>query len=143
MSTDLTPPSARFRSRILPSWDEYLADPQNERRADSLAHALDHHLDWTFEYYTDGDRSRLMGVTTLKEFRQKLFAQCPALQMMWDLSDAAHHRFLNRPSTPARVVVVSSMAYDTQDNELRVPNYGRPFRDVASQAVEFWRQWPD
>src|SRR5262245_47318955 len=127
MRTDLLPPSAKFQSEILPAAEEYLADPLNERRANNLARAIDHHLDWTFEYYFHGDRSRLMGSTTLQEFRQKLIALCPELQMMWDLSDAAHHRFLTRPATPARVVVTSSMAYSLQGDALRVAGYDRPF----------------
>jgi hypothetical protein len=123
--------------------DEYFADPLNERKADGLARAIDHHLDWTFEYYDRGDQSRLMGATTVSEFRQKLFALCPELRMMWDLSDAAHHRILDRPATPERVVVVSSMAYSTQDGTLFVPNYDRPFCDAVPQAVDFWRRWHD
>jgi hypothetical protein len=143
MSANLTPPSARFRSEILPAWEEYLADPLSERRANNLARAIDHHLEWTFHYYDRRDELRLMGATTLSRFRQKVFDLCPGLQMMSDLSDAAHHRFLNRPATPERVVVVSSMAYSTQDSTLLVPRYGRPFLDAVTQAVEFWRRWHD
>jgi len=62
---------------------------------------------------------------------------------MWDLSDAAHHRFLDRRATPERVVVVSSMAYSTQDSALFVPRHDRPFRDAVPQAVDFWRRWQD
>jgi len=143
MSTNLLSPSARFQSEIQPAMDEYLADPLSERRANNLARAIDHHLDWTFAYYDRGDRSRLMGASNLSDFRQKLFALCPELRMMWDLSDAAHHRFLDRPATPARVVVVSSMAYSTQDSTLFVADYDRPFRDAVPQAVDFWRRWHD
>ena len=143
MRTDLLPPSAKFQSEIVPALDDYLADPLSERKANNLARALDHHLDWTFEYYARGDRSRLMGATDLPGFRRMLFAQCSSLRMMWDLSDAAHHRFLDRPATPARVVVTSSAAYDLQGSALLVPDYGRPFQDAVSQAVEFWRRWPD
>jgi hypothetical protein len=145
MSTNLTPPSAKFQSEIAPAQEEYLADPLNERKANNLARAIDHHLDWTFEYYhrEGGDRSRLMGASDLWDFRRKLFDLCPELRMMWDLSDAAHHRILDRPATPERVVVVSSMAYSTQDGTLLVPDYARQFRDAVPQAVEFWSQWQD
>jgi hypothetical protein len=123
--------------------EEYLSDPLSERKANNLARAIDHHLEWTFQYYEQGDRSRLMGASNLSDFRQKLFAACPELRMMWDLSDAARHRFLTRRATPERVVVVSSMAYSTQDGTLFVPNYDRPFCDAVPQAVEFWRRWQD
>ena len=111
-----------------------------ERKANNLARAIDHHLDWTFKYYDQVDRSRLMGATNLDGFRQKVFGLCPELQMMRDLSDAAHHRFLTRSSA---VVVTSSAAYSVQNSALLVPDYARAFGDSARKAVEFWRQWPD
>ena len=46
----LTSPSARFQSEIEPAWKEYLSDPLVERKANNLARAIDHHLDWTFKY---------------------------------------------------------------------------------------------
>jgi hypothetical protein len=69
----LTPPSARFQSEIQPAWEEYLSDPLVERKANNLARAIDHHLDWTFSYYAEVDRSRLMDATDLPGFRQKVF----------------------------------------------------------------------
>src|SRR5262249_3776607 len=45
MTNNLLSPSARFRSDIQPAWDEYLSDPLNERKANNLARAIDHHLD--------------------------------------------------------------------------------------------------
>jgi len=136
----LTSPSARFQSEIEPAWKEYLSDPLVERKANNLARAIDHHLDWTFTYYDQVDRSRLMGATNLDGFRQKVFGLCTELQMMRDLSDAAHHRFLTRSSA---VVVTSSAAYSVQNSALLVPDYARAFGDSARKAVEFWRQWPD
>jgi hypothetical protein len=81
-----------------------------------------------------------MGATDLSGFRQKVFGLCPELQMMRDLSDAKHHRFLDRPSA---IVVTSSTAYSIQGSALFVPQYGRLFCDSARKAVEFWRQWLD
>ena len=107
----LLKPSERFRSEVDPAFKEYLSESLSERRANNIARALDHHLDWTYEYYARGDRSRLPGDCSLATFRQEAFASCPALQMMHDLSDASHHRFLTRQSKPPRTVEVSSAAY--------------------------------
>jgi hypothetical protein len=136
----LTAPSERFRTEIQPAWEEYLSNPLVERKANNLASAVDHHLDWTFEYYNQVDQLRLMGATDLAGFRQKIFGLCPELRMMRDLSDAKHHRFLTRKSA---VVVTSSSAYSAQNNTLLVPSYGRSFADSARKAVDFWRQWAD
>jgi hypothetical protein len=146
----LLKPSERFRSEVDPAFKEYLSDSLSERRANNIARALDHHLDWTYEYYAQGDRSRLLGGGSLATFRQKAFALCPVLQMMHDLSDASHHRFLTRQSKPSRIVVVSSAAYAVQGSpqlsspqSLWVNGYGTPFLPVARTAVEFWKHWPD
>jgi hypothetical protein len=139
----LLKPSERFRSEVDPAFKEYLSESLSERRANNIARALDHHLDWTYEYYARGDRSRLPGDCSLATFRQEAFASCPALKMMHDLSDASHHRFLTRQSKPPRTVVVSSAAYAVQDCDLWVSGYERPFRPAASDAVEFWKRWRD
>jgi hypothetical protein len=42
--SSLTAPSERFRTEIQPAWEEYLSNPLVERKANSLASAVDHHL---------------------------------------------------------------------------------------------------
>jgi hypothetical protein len=139
----LTKPSECFRQEIEPALAEYLNEPLSERRAKILASAIDHHLDWTFEYYNRVDPSRLNGVTDVKIFRRSLMSQCPELQMMNDLSDSKHHRFLDRPSKPARVVAESTAAFSVQNGQLYVPKYGKAFPPSATIAADFWREWPD
>jgi hypothetical protein len=114
MTNGLIKPSERFRQEIQPALDDYLKELGSERLANNLARAIDHQVDWTFEYYEQTDPRRLNGAKDEKSFRRQLLGQCPELAIMNDLSDAAHHRFLNRPSNPARVTVTSSAAYSVQ-----------------------------
>ena len=72
---------------VEPAFTEYLADLLNERRAKYVARAIDHHLDWTYEYYERVDKSRLLNTGSLRTFRFELFSRCPELQIMWDISD--------------------------------------------------------
>jgi hypothetical protein len=95
-------PSVRFPTDIAPALVDYKASPLSERLANNVARAVDHHLEWTHVYYLEGDPSRLLGATELKDFRLHLFSTCRELQMMWDISDAAHHRILTRRSIPPR-----------------------------------------
>jgi hypothetical protein len=44
-------PSETFRLFIEPAYDEYIRNPLSERLANVLAAALDHQVDWTFNYY--------------------------------------------------------------------------------------------
>jgi hypothetical protein len=46
--------------------------------------------------------------------------------MMNDLYDVAHHRFLNRPSDPPRVVEASTAAYSVKAGALYVNKYETP-----------------
>ena len=150
MTNGLIKPSEQFRREIQPALDDYLRDPHSERLANNLARATDHQVDWTFEYYKQNDPSRLNGASDVKSFRQQLLGQCPELQMMNDLSDASHHRFLTRPNNPTRVVVTSSSAYSPQTTTgpggsagLYVSGYGTSFLAAATNAVKFWRSWQD
>jgi hypothetical protein len=49
-----TKPSERFATEVEPALAEYRADPTNQRRANDLARAIDHQLDWTYQYYRSG-----------------------------------------------------------------------------------------
>jgi hypothetical protein len=85
-----------------------------------------------------------MGTKDVKEFRRNLFGQCPALQPMWDLSDAAHHRVLTRRTNPPHSVYASTAAYDPLPTGLGIKDYGnKPFLAEAEAAADFWRRWKD
>jgi len=135
-------PSEIFMLRVQPALDEYAKDPLSERLANSVARALDHHLDWTFEYYKARNPSRLKGAD-LRTFRRALLSHHPELRMMNDLSDADHHRFLNWPADPPRVVDTSTAAYSVQSGELYVPKYQATFPSAAAKAADIWRNWKD
>jgi len=140
----LKKPSELFRERIDVAYQDYLRDPTSKFRADILASALNNQIEWTFKYYKqEGDKHKLRGATTLKEFRQTVFNDCPDLQLIWDLADAAKHRFLDRPSEPPRVVATSTAAYVVEGNDLRVGPDNRLFSEVASNAVRYWQNWQD
>jgi uncharacterized protein YndB with AHSA1/START domain len=148
MTNGLIKPSERFQQEIQPALDDYLKNPLSERLAKNLARAVDHQVDWTFEYYKQNDPSRLNGASDVKSFRRQLVTQCSELQIMNDLSDAAHHRFLTRPNNPPRVVVQSSAAFSLRSPtgggsvQLYISAYG-PFLPAATKAVAFWRNWQD
>ena len=47
--------SEQFASEIEPAFAECSADPFSVRRANNLARALEHHVDWTYEDYSRED----------------------------------------------------------------------------------------
>lgn len=137
----LLKPSEVLKTEIEPAFAEYLAEHLNERRAKYVAQTIDHHLVWTYEYYERIDKSRLLNASSLKAFRSELFRRCPELRIMWDISDAAHHRFLTRRIK--RVVTTASDAFAVRADELWIQGYDLPFLRAAAAAVKFWRSWPD
>jgi hypothetical protein len=138
----LVKPSENFRGEVEPAAIEYFAQPSSVRHANMAARAVDHHLDWTFEYYKRTDEIRLSGRTTHGAFREEMFRRCGALKIMWELSDAAHHRFLEPRRTP-RLVSSSTDAYVDVGTDLWVPDHNVLFWPTLVAAVEFWRAWRD
>src|SRR5262245_30172571 len=111
MTNGLIKPSEQFQQEIQPALDDYLEDPLSERVAKNLARAIDHQVDWTFEYYQKNDRSRLNGARDVKSFRRQLVTQCSELQIMNDLPDAAHSSISDvaQQSSPRRRSVVGRL----------------------------------
>jgi hypothetical protein len=138
----LTKPSERLRENVEPAVSEYLQNPLSERHANILAGALDDHLEWTYKYYRQFERSRLNGAT-LTSFRTDLLNQHRALHVMSDLADNARHGFLDRPHNPPRVARSSTAAYYAEAGVLYVRGFNCPFPSEARQALEFWRSWRD
>ena len=138
----LTKPSAIFRERVVPAYAEYLKDPLSERRANSLAEALNNTIEWTYLYLNEVDPARLNGAT-LASFRTGLLTEHRALHVMSDLADAAQHRELTFERKPARVVTLSTDAYYEKEGVLYVNGFHTPFPSAAGRAFEFWRSWRD
>ena len=138
----MTKPSVIFRERVVPAYSEYLKDPLSERRANTLAEALNNTIEWTYLYLSEVDPARLNGAT-LASFRTGLLREHRALRVMRDLADAAQNRELTFERNPPRVVTLSTDAYYEKEGVLYVKLFDMPFPSAAKQAFEFWRDWPD
>jgi hypothetical protein len=140
----LTKPSEIFQQKIAEAYENYRRNPTSKFHANVLATALNDQCEWNFKYYDRaGDKQRLGGAKTLKQFRHSLFKDCPDLQLMWDLADVGKHRFLDRPSEPPRAVKSSTAAYVVEGNDLRVVGYDRLFSEAAACVVRYWKVWRD
>ena len=138
----MTKPSVIFRERVVPAYSEYLKDPLSERRANTLAEALNNTVEWTYLYLDEVDPARLNGAT-LASFRTGLLTEHWPLHVMSDLADAAQHRELTFERKPPRVVTLSIDAYYEKEGVLHVQGFHTPFSFAAREAIEFWRRWPD
>jgi hypothetical protein len=137
-----TKPSEIFRQRVEPAYSDYLRDPLSGKYANTLAGALDAHLEWTYKHLNEVDPSRLNGAT-LGSFREGLLTEHQALHVMCDLAVIAKYRVADRDHKPPRVVTLSTDAYYEKEGVLYVNHFHTPFASEAGHAVEFWRKWPD
>ena len=126
----------------MPAYWEYLKDPLSERRANTLAEALNNTVEWTYLYLNEVDPARLNGAT-LGSFRTGLLTEHRALHVMSDLADAAQHRELTFERKPPRVVTLSTDAYYEKEGVLYVKHFDTPFSFEAEQAMTFWRNLSD
>jgi hypothetical protein len=146
MATPMTKwmkPSDRFKQEIEPALADYKSDPLSERKANVLASAIDHYVDWTYVYLRDTHPSRVGGAKNEKQFLRQLLPQCPQLQIMNELCDAYHHRELDQPSNPPRLIKESTAAYSVQDGALHVQRWNKPFLSEVTTAVDFLRNLKD
>jgi hypothetical protein len=143
MTNSLTKPSRIFNERIAPAYNEYLSDPKNKRLARILAAALDHHLEWTFQYYKQNDPSRLAGANNLIDFQEATFGKFPTTRMMWDLADADKHILFTMERLVPRLVHTSTNPFSVYKDELWVDPYNKPFLPEVTAAMEYWKNWPD
>ncbi len=141
MST-LTKPSVRYHEYVQPQCEEFLNDPFARWKADNAAKALNEHLEWTYKYVQQHDPSRLPGDGSITEFREEVFSHCPEARTMWDLADAAKHRFLTR-NAAVRIVRSSSDAYDEEEDGLAVPGYDVNMSNVVRRGMTYWENWED
>ena len=58
----LTKPSVIFRERVVPAYWEHLKDPLSERRANTLAEALNNTVEWTYLYLNEVDPEGVLHV---------------------------------------------------------------------------------
>lgn len=133
-------PEESFRRDVLPNFDCYMSDFGAEWKAKNVAYAAAHLIEWVYEYYRVHGASRLSGASSLSDFRQGLFVQCPALKVVHDMAEAHKHRFLTRRRS-APTITSSTEAFQAHDEWLEVTATGQRFDDVISEVVDFWRRW--
>jgi hypothetical protein len=143
--SELTKPSEIFHKEVFPAYLDYLRDQRSERYAKIAAKAVSDQVEWTFKYYQKECATRLNGAKTVGEFRRQLIARCPELHILWDVGDAAKHRFLDVPSKrrdPQPLIHSSTAAYsEASGGELMLD--GKPYLPILKAAVDFWKAWSD
>ncbi len=136
------PPEETFTKEVLPSYDQYMADPGNAWKAKCGAFFAGHLLEWVFWYYEYHDPSRLYGTTKLADFRDIMFRECPDLQIVFDFAEVSKHRFLTiKPEK--RIMTTATDAFLEEKERLYLPDVGQYYDGVLKRVINFWRGWSD
>jgi len=142
-----TPPKGQFVTDVLPPYHDFVAAPTLEHSAIAAANALAHFAEHVFVYYQHHAPSVLAGTTRAADFVSYLARteQHDELDIIWDLSLASKHRFLDRPASRQRHITGAIEAFlpgATAPLRLVLQDGRQPLiADVLEAAVRFWQRW--
>ena len=130
-------PRAHFEKDVRPPCQAYFADPTAGWRAKAAAQAINNFSEWTFLYYTSHDPARLQGATGLGQFKTKHASACREFRIVWDLAEAAKHRFLTT-HLRSRIVTTSTGAWTDNNKTLEIIATGDQVDVIIGEAMEYW-----
>ena len=134
------PPEKTFTEEVLPSYEQYLADPGSVWKAKCAAFFAGHLLEWVFLYYEHHDPSRLYDAANLADFRDIMFNKCLDLKTVFDFAEASKHRFLNR-KPEMRTIIAATDALLVENERIVMSKVGQYYDEVLTRAIDFWRDW--
>lgn len=86
-----------FEGHVKPNYQEWFADPLNERHAKNAFSDANIMAERVFHYWNDRDSNRLYAATGPTPYRKALVAnECEDFQLLWDIADGHKHVELNR-----------------------------------------------
>lgn len=77
---------------LLSQYEEFLLDDTSGRKALGLSISSWHMVDWIFEEFKN-----LHNKSTIEDFRETLYPNCPSLKLMHDIATVEKHSTLSRP----------------------------------------------
>jgi hypothetical protein len=106
------------------------------------AHAVYSQLEWVYRYYVStGGTHRLKGATDVGQFRERVFAECPELEILWHAADASKHRDLTHPKHGPHFAATAQ--FMAGQGPVTWAADGREFRLIVDAGSDYWKKWPD
>lgn len=123
---------------VLPAYEGFKAQP-TRGKAIMASFAAWHIQEWIWHEQRPGEDTRRS--KDYQSFQKKLFLDCPELQWIRDIADAAKHRGLGRQEPKVEVREVkrtwprnAALLTVTLDDGTQ-----HDFADVMASVIEFWR----
>jgi hypothetical protein len=142
-----------FEKYLRPNFEEWSANPLDERRAMNAVLSLNQMADWFF-YENKSQPSRVANARKVREFREHLVkCECDDFQIIWDVADAHKHFMLDNKYAKVKraedisIQKTSYFAEDyaaeeySQDEDELVVNIDGDLRSVMSCAQNVYKMW--
>jgi hypothetical protein len=143
-----------FEKYLRPNFEEWTANPIDERRAMNAILSLSQMTDW-FYHENKSDLSKIASAKNLNDFREQLIQnKCSDFQYIWDVADAHKHFVLDRRSAKVKKaddVSVQKTSYFAEDyaaeeysqdeDELVVDIGDGDLRSVMGYAQNVYKMW--
>ena len=107
-----------FRTYIIPAYDDWLADRENIRKAKTLAAELNNVVEHYWKTNHQISPNVVGNTSNIKQYRDYLALENPALGLIRDVADSHKHLFLNRASAQIK---------DANDVEVKSIGYGEAY----------------
>ena len=136
-------PAEWFNDDVWPNYQEYVANPLDERRARNAAISARHFPERVYHYYKAHDLSCLHETKSPAAFLNYLAINhgCPELQILQEVADLSKHHFSDEKHAGSRLVTAATDAIYFDERELYIRGWNRRFCDVLMKVVTFWRSW--
>ncbi len=86
-----------FENHVKPNYEEWLADPLDERHAKNTVSDANIMAERVFHYWKDRDPTRVYSAKRPRPYRKALVAkECDDFQLVWDVADGHKHVELDR-----------------------------------------------
>ena len=130
-------PRQHFENDVKPACEAYFSDSTAQWKAKAAAQALNNFVEWTFLYFRENDPPRLLGFTKLSDFKTFHVSHCREFQIVWDLAEAAKHRFLTS-KLAQRVVTTSTGGWAEKSDTLEIVATGDEVDVLIGATMAYW-----
>lgn len=130
-------PRKHFEIDVRPACEAYFADSTSQWKAKAAAQAINNFAEWTFHYYSKSDVARLNGAATVGQFKTMHANLCREFRVVWDLAEAAKHRYLT-DHLEQRVVTTSTDSWAKKENTLEIVSTGDEVDVLLGSAMIYW-----
>jgi hypothetical protein len=130
-------PRKHFEIDVRPPCEAYFQDSTSQWKAKAAAQAISNFAEWTFHYFEKNEPQKLFGTKGVGDYKTYHASACPSFRIVWDLADAAKHRFLTR-HLEQRIVTTATGGWAETADTLEIVATGEEVDVLIGVAMTYW-----